>query len=222
MPILHEHGKHIIALLFKQQSGHTGIYSSGQTDTYLHNLRFYYWKGKYSQIEEILLNLKRLHKIIDMNKKIEINYQEFQSLAELEAQDRELCEAAAKALAGSYAPYSNFNVGAAVRLDDGSIVTGANQENSAYPSGLCAERTAMFAAHSNHPDVPMRSIAIVGAQNGLINKEITAPCGACRQVMAEYQKLSGGKMSVIFYGDEKILKFSQVDDILPFIFTNLD
>lgn len=163
-----------------------------------------------------------MHKIIDMNKKIEINYQEFHSLAELEAQDRELCEAAAKALAGSYAPYSNFNVGAAVRLDDGSIVTGANQENSAYPSGLCAERTAMFAAHSNQPNVPMRSIAIVGAQNGLINKEITAPCGACRQVMAEYQKLSGGKMSVIFYGAEKILKFSQVDDILPFIFTNLD
>ena len=70
------------------------------------------------------------------NKKIEIDYQEFGSVQELEPQDRELCEAAEKALAGSYAPYSNFNVGAAVRLSDGSIVTGANQENSAYPSGL--------------------------------------------------------------------------------------
>lgn len=156
------------------------------------------------------------------NKKIEIDYQEFGSVQELEPQDRELCEAAEKALAGSYAPYSNFNVGAAVRLSDGSIVTGANQENAAYPSGLCAERTAMFAAHANHPDLPMRSIAITGAQNGLLNSGITAPCGACRQVMAEYQKFSGGKMSVLFYGKDKILKFSQVDDILPFIFTNLD
>lgn len=156
------------------------------------------------------------------NRKLEINYQAFSSLEELDAVDRELCEAAANALTGSYAPYSHFNVGAAIRLDDGRIVTGSNQENSAFPSGLCAERTAMFAAHANYPDIPMRSIAIVGAQNGVINKEITAPCGACRQVMAEYQKLSGGKMSVLFYGADTILKFSQVDDILPFIFTNLD
>ena len=152
------------------------------------------------------------------NKKIEIDYQEFGSVQELEPQDRELCEAAEKALAGSYAPYSNFNVGAAVRLSDGSIVTGANQENSAYPSGLCAERTAMFAAHANHPDLQMRSIAITGAQNGLLNSGITAPCGACRQVMAEYQKVSGGKMSVLFYGKDKILKFSQVEPGLGNIF----
>lgn len=85
------------------------------------------------------------------NKKLEINYLEYSGLEELEPKDRELCEAAEKALAGSYAPYSKFNVGAAVRLADGSIVTGANQENAAYPSGLCAERTAMFSAHANHP-----------------------------------------------------------------------
>ena len=156
------------------------------------------------------------------NKKLEINYLEYSGLEELEPQDRELCEAAEKALAGSYAPYSKFNVGAAVRLADGSIVTGANQENAAYPSGLCAERTAMFSAHANNPDTPMTAIAITAAQNGKLNEDITAPCGACRQVMAEYQKISGQKWTVLLYGKKKIIKLSQVDDIMPFIFTNLD
>lgn len=156
------------------------------------------------------------------NKKLEINYLEYSGLEELEPKDRELCEAAEKALTGSYAPYSKFNVGAAVRLADGSIVTGANQENAAYPSGLCAERTAMFSAHANHPDTPMTAIAITAAQNGKLNEDITAPCGACRQVMAEYQKVSGRKWTILLYGKKRIIKFSQVDDILPFIFTNLD
>lgn len=156
------------------------------------------------------------------NKKLEINYLEYSGLEELEPKDRELCEAAEKALAGSYAPYSKFNVGAAVRLSDGRIVTGANQENAAYPSGLCAERTAMFSAHANHPGTPMTAIAITAAQNGKLNEDITAPCGACRQVMAEYQKVSGRKWTILLYGKKKIIKLSQVDDILPFIFTNLD
>ena len=156
------------------------------------------------------------------NKKLEINYLEYNGLDELEPKDRELCEAAEKALTGSYAPYSKFNVGAAVRLADGSIVTGANQENAAYPSGLCAERTAMFSAHANHPDTPMTAIAITAAQNGKLNDDITAPCGACRQVMAEYQKISGQKWTILLYGKKKIIKLSQVDDIMPFIFTNLD
>ena len=156
------------------------------------------------------------------NKKLEINYLEYSGLDELEPKDRELCEAAEKALKGSYAPYSKFNVGAAVRLADGSIVTGANQENAAYPSGLCAERTAMFSAHANHPDTPMTAIAITAAQNGNLNEDITAPCGACRQVMAEYQKISGRKWTILLYGKKKIIKLSQVGDIMPFIFTNLD
>ena len=156
------------------------------------------------------------------NKKLEINYLEYSGLEELEPKDRELCEAAEKALTGSYAPYSKFNVGAAVRLADGSIVSGANQENAAYPSGLCAERTAMFSAHANQPDTPLSAIAITAAQNGKLNEDITAPCGACRQVMAEYQKVSGRKWTILLYGKKKIIKLSQVDDILPFIFTNLD
>ena len=141
---------------------------------------------------------------------------------ELSAEDRQLVEAAMEATRGSYAPYSKFRVGAAARLANGVVFTGANQENAAYPSGLCAERTAMFSAHANHPDTPMTAIAITAAQNGKLNEDITAPCGACRQVMAEYQKVSGRKWTILLYGKKKIIKLSQVDDILPFIFTNLD
>jgi len=154
--------------------------------------------------------------------KIEIDYQEFGSIDELEREDRELCEAAVAALNGSYAPYSNFNVGAAVRLANGKIVTGANQENAASPSGLCAERTAMFAANAQHPGTAMTSIAIVGSQHGQLCPDVTSPCGSCRQVMAEYQKLGGQDMSVLLYSPGKILKFGRVDDILPLIFDNLD
>ena len=143
-------------------------------------------------------------------------------MAELDPQDRELCQSAIDALSGSYAPYSNFNVGAAVRLEDGRIVIGSNQENAASPSGLCAERTAMFAANAMYPGVPMRSIAIVGSQQGAICDGITSPCGACRQVMAEYQHIAGSDMSVLLISSTKVLKFNKVDDILPFIFDNLD
>ena len=155
-------------------------------------------------------------------RKIETEYEEFSSTEELEPEDRELCLAAEEALKGSYAPYSGFNVGAAVRLSDGSIFTGANQENAAFPSGLCAERTAMFSAHCHFPDKAMTAIAITGGEGGKVSDGITAPCGACRQVMAEYQKLGGRNMAVIFYGRHSVLKFKRVDDILPFIFTNLD
>ena len=84
--------------------------------------------------------------------KLDINYTEYSSIDEMEPQDIELVKAAIEAQKGSYAPYSTFNVGAALRLEDGTIVKGANQENAAYPSGLCAERTAMFAASANNPD----------------------------------------------------------------------
>ena len=152
---------------------------------------------------------------------LSFNYREYSSIEEMEPRDRELVEAAIDAQKGSYAPYSKFNVGAAVRLDDGTIVKGANQENSAYPSGLCAERTAMFAAGASHPDLDMESIAIVARQDGRICSEPAAPCGACRQVMAQYQTKGGKPMSVILVGADHIKKFARVDDILPLIFDNI-
>lgn len=154
--------------------------------------------------------------------KIVIDYEEYDSLSEMEPIDRELVMAAIEGQAGSYAPYSGFNVGAAVRLEDGTIVKGSNQENSAYPSGLCAERTAMFAASANNPGMAFESIAIVGGFGFTQADSPCAPCGACRQVMAEYQTKSGRPMSVIMYGKTKTLKFSKVEDILPVIFDSFD
>ena len=155
-----------------------------------------------------------------VTKRLDITYQEYSSPEELSSEDRELSLAAVQAMKGAYAPYSNFCVGAAVRLDDGTIVTGANQENAAFPSGLCAERTAMFSAGAAHPDKAMVSIAIAGGAGGVLDKP-ASPCGACRQVMAQYQTKSGKDMSIILVGNGKILKFSRVDDLLPLIFDNI-
>ena len=155
------------------------------------------------------------------DKKVEILFKEFSSPEEMDSQDRELIEAAAQAQKSSYAPYSHFNVGAAVRLENGTIVKGSNQENAASPSGLCAERTAMFAAGAAYPGVAMVSLAIVaGPSYGLCAKPAT-PCGACRQVMAEYQKIGGKPMSIILMGGDKIWKFERVEDVLPFIFNSI-
>lgn len=150
-----------------------------------------------------------------------INYVEYSSIDEMEPGDRELVNAAMEAQQGSYAPYSTFHVGAALRLDDGTIVKGSNQENSAYPSGLCAERTAMFHAHSTYPDRVMTALAIVGGFDHSISESPCAPCGACRQVMAEFQTTGRHPLSVIMYGSRKAWKFEKVDDILPFIFDSL-
>ena len=154
-------------------------------------------------------------------KRVDITYQVFPSLEELQPDDRTLALAAIDAMKGAYAPYSNFFVGAAVRLDDGTIVTGANQENAAFPSGLCAERKAMFSAGAAYPDKAMVSIAIAGGAAGTLDPNPASPCGACRQVMAQYQTKGGRDMSIILVGNGNILKFRRVDDLLPFIFNNI-
>ncbi len=155
------------------------------------------------------------------NKEIKIAYQEFDSIDQLNPKDRELAEAAIEATKGSYAPYSKFNVGAALRLDNGMIIKGANQENAAYPSGLCAERTALFYASATYPENAVTSIAIVASQNGIICENPATPCGACRQVMAQYQLKGGQPMGIILVGGSKIWKFDKVDDILPLIFDSI-
>ena len=142
-------------------------------------------------------------------------------MAELSEEDKELVEAAKQATNGSYAPYSKFLVGAAARLQDGCIVTGANQENAAYPSGLCAERTALFAAGAQYPDQPVVALAIAARKGRRFLAQPISPCGACRQVMAQYQTKGGGKMSVIMIGSKRVWKFEKVDDILPLIFDSI-
>lgn len=155
-----------------------------------------------------------------ITKKLEITYSEYSSADELPQNDANLLNAAIEALNGSYAPYSNFNVGAAVQLDNGVIVKGSNQENIAYPSGLCAERTALFSAHANYPQNKIVSIALTSSQNGLLLATPPFPCGACRQVMAQTQTRNGSPLKIIIGGSDKILVFNSVESLLPFIFAS--
>jgi cytidine deaminase len=150
-----------------------------------------------------------------------INYEEFSSPEEMDPVDQKLIAEALDAQKGSYSPFSHFQVGAALLLADGTIVKGANQENVAYPSGLCAERTAMFAAGANYPDTPMVTLAIAGSDHGVLCESPASPCGSCRQVMAQYQRKFGRPIQIILVGSKRIRKFQKVDDILPFIFDSL-
>lgn len=155
------------------------------------------------------------------NKEIKIAYREYESLEQLEAEDRDLAQAAIEATDLAYAPYSKFNVGAAVLFEDGEIVKGANQENAAYPSGLCAERTALFYASASRPEKKMTAIAIAAGQNGKLCETPATPCGACRQVMAQYQTKCGIPMRVLLVGAHKIWRFEKIDDLLPLIFDSI-
>lgn len=155
------------------------------------------------------------------NKEIKIVYTEFESADQLNHDDRILADAAIEAVSQSYAPYSNFNVGAAVMFEDGEIIKGSNQENAAYPSGLCAERTALFYASSSRPDTPIKALAIAAGQNGKLCETPATPCGACRQVMAQYQTKGGRPMSVLLVGADRIWKFEKVNDLLPLIFDSI-
>ena len=114
---------------------------------------------------------------------LEITYEQYGSVEELSAEDRKLAEAAVQAITGSYAPYSKFNVGAAVRMSNGTIVTGANQENAAFGVSMCAERSALFAAGANYPDVAVNSVAIAARDASGLLAEPVSPCGVCRQAM---------------------------------------
>ena len=154
-------------------------------------------------------------------KEINIRYKEYGRMEELPEDDRILAQEAVKATGSSYSPYSGFHVGAALRLSNGEIVRGSNQENIAYPSGLCAERTAMFYASATYPDSDITAIAIAASQNGEICRKPATPCGACRQVMAEYQTRAGKDMKIILAGTEQVMVFDKVEDILPFIFDSL-
>ena len=138
---------------------------------------------------------------------------------ELCTEERKLTESALEATLRSYAPYSNFHVGAAVLLKNGVIVTGTNQENVAYPSGLCAERTALFYANSQYPDVPVKALAIVARDaEGVAKCDIISPCGACRQVMVETEKRFGRPMRVLLCGAEEVYVAESASSLLPLSF----
>ncbi|MCM1076105.1 MAG: cytidine deaminase [Bacteroides sp.] len=138
---------------------------------------------------------------------------------ELTDEQKELVTLARKATYRSYAPYSKFRVGAAIRLTDGNVVSGSNQENAAYPSGLCAERTAAFYAHSTYPDADFEAIAIAAVgTDGVELANPISPCGACRQSLLEYETLAGKEVEVILVGSEKIYIFPSIRSTLPYCF----
>lgn len=143
----------------------------------------------------------------------------YETEQELNAEDRELLEYARQAAQKAYSPYSRFQVGAALRLRSGRIITGNNQENMAYPSGLCAERVAIFAASSNHPDDPVMSIAISAFSDLFEIHDPVTPCGACRQVMFETEMHHHQPIRIIMPGENgKILISEGTENLLPFHF----
>ena len=141
---------------------------------------------------------------------------------ELSQSDRELVSAAMEATKGSYAPYSKFRVGAAARLDNGLVFTGANQENAAYPSGLCAERTTLFAANAQYPDQPVLALAIAARKGNRFMPTPISPCGACRQVISGVEDRFGHPVRILLYGTEGIYECNGIDALLPLRFVDSD
>src|SRR5215213_10320201 len=152
-----------------------------------------------------------------MMKKLLINseFVEYDSVQELPEQEQELLTKAEEAARSAYAPYSKFKVGAAVLLDDGKIISGSNQENASYPLGLCAERVALFAAAAQHPGAGITHIAVTSSSENPVS-----PCGACRQVMAEYESLHKSEMRILLKGaSQRIIATSGVKNLLPLMFS---
>ena len=142
------------------------------------------------------------------------------SYDELEPSLAELVDIAKRKTQDAYCPYSHFHVGAAVLLADGQIVTGANQENAAYPSGLCAERTTLFAANANNPTTPVVALAVACYTNEHFTADPASPYGACRQVILETEHRFGVPMKVLLYGDRECYVFESAKDLLPVCFTS--
>ncbi|MDT0294013.1 cytidine deaminase [Mesonia ostreae] len=152
-------------------------------------------------------------------RKITTSIQIFENIEELPPQVKFLMKEAQAIRDQAYAPYSKFKVGAAIQLEDDIIVTGSNQENAAYPSGLCAERTAIFYAGSQYPNKKVKAMAIcVKSSSKVVTKPI-APCGACRQAIAEYEVKQDQPIEIYFMGEEgKIIKAKALLDLLPLAF----
>jgi cytidine deaminase len=154
---------------------------------------------------------------------VQSEFLEFDSVDELNGEDKKLVAEARDSVKKAYAPYSHFYVGAAVLLDNGTIVKGNNQENAAYPTGLCAERVAIFAAGANYPGIKMKAIAITASSNEFLIDKPVAPCGACRQAIAEYEHLHKNNIRLILVGESgNVLVAESIKSFLPFMFDGDD
>ncbi len=156
-----------------------------------------------------------------MSKKIsiEFEYEFFESVQELSAIDQNLIEQSRVAAKKAYAPYSSFNVGAALLLENGKIILGSNQENVAYPSGMCAERVAFFYAGAQYPGVAITTVAISAFTDNFITLKPVTPCGSCRQVMAEYEHLQNKPINMLFAStQDEVYKIKGATPLLPLLF----
>ncbi len=145
----------------------------------------------------------------------------YQNSGELSEIENELLQKAIEARANAYAPYSEFNVGASVLMDDGSVFTGNNQENAAYPSGICAERVAIWTAMSQLPKGKIKKIVITASSNKTKVNRPVAPCGSCRQAIAEYEIKQDNDIEIFFTGETgDIVKAHSIKDLLPWLFDN--
>ena len=184
----------------------------------MENLILVHLKG--SEVARLFLSLHGILKIRDMKDiKLEINIQYCQ-FDELSEEDQELVSMAREATQNSYAKYSRFYVGAALRLQDGRIVKGANQENAAFPSGLCAERTAIFAAQANDPEQPIVALAIAARNDHGFTQEPVTPCGSCRQVMLEIEDRYQSPVKILLYGTRGIYVLKSTKDLMPLCFVD--
>lgn len=139
---------------------------------------------------------------------------------ELSQAEQHLIEQAIEATNRSYAPYSKFSVGACLLLNNGVEVIGCNQENAAYPVGLCAERSAIFAAGAQYPDVPVRMIAIAArTPEGELQDEPVSPCGSCRQVLIETETRFSQEVRILLYGRNRIYVIDGIKQLMPLSFT---
>ena len=152
--------------------------------------------------------------------RIESHFDSYDSQDELTSADRQLLSTAMEAAASAYAPYSAFKVGAAVLLANNKVITGSNQENAAYPSGLCAERVAVFHAASSHPGIIIKAIAVAAFSNDENKTFPVSPCGNCRQVLAEYEYRYRSDIRFIMEaGGQKIIIAPSIRSLLPFMFS---
>jgi cytidine deaminase len=149
------------------------------------------------------------------------SYSQLQSADELPTELAELLMQAKIAIATAYAPYSNFKVGAAVLLENGTIVSGSNQENASFPAGICAERVTLSAASAAHPNLPVTAIAISAKPTGKPLSEPVAPCGICRQTLLEYEQRYHHNIEIILQsGEGKIFRIDSAKDLLPLYFSS--
>ena len=151
------------------------------------------------------------HKTIETNVTI-------YSFDELDKAKQKLINKAKEQVEKAYAPYSEFHVGAAVELENGEIFAGSNQENSAYPSGLCAERVAMFYANAQYPEVPVKTLAIAAFTNENFLSTPVTPCGSCRQVLLETEMRFEKDITILLYGTKEIYQIENVRQLLPLCF----